>query len=178
MGMIATGGQLNPKRWIRTFFTLITALLAIALLLTGGLTALQTAAIIIALPFSIVMLLICWSTIIAFTRERRAYAKAERAQFIDHIGEHYGLEVEEPLERGLVAGQPKWVRGLRRRLRLGTDAAAPRRASPATLAEENALPDSVPTADVDAIVDHDPLAVTDDPDIPEHGEDEPRGIPQ
>ncbi|MEF3405567.1 BCCT family transporter [Agromyces sp. CCNWLW203] len=178
MGMIATGGQLNPKRWIRIFFTLITALLAIALLLTGGLTALQTAAIIIALPFSIVMLLICWSTIIAFTRERRAYAKAERAQFIDHIGEHYGLEVEEPLERGLIAGQPNWVRGLRRRLRLGTDVAGPRRASPATLAEENALPDSVPTADVDEIVDHDPLADHDDPDIPEHGEDEPRGIPQ
>lgn len=179
MGMIATGGQLNPKRWIRTFFTMITALLAISLLLTGGLTALQTAAIIIALPFSIVMLLICWSTIIAFTRERRAYAKAERAQFIDHIGEHYGLEVEVPLERGLIAGEPRWIRGLRRRLRLGTDAAvAPRRVSPELLAEENALPDVVLLADVDDVVDHDPLADHDDPDVPEHGEDDPRSLPQ
>jgi choline-glycine betaine transporter len=96
MGMIATGGQVNPKRWIRVFFALITALLAIALLLTGGLTALQTAAIIIALPFSIVMLLICWSTIIAFTRERRAHAKAESARLIDHIGERYTLDAETP----------------------------------------------------------------------------------
>ncbi|MFE6965451.1 BCCT family transporter [Agromyces sp. NPDC057679] len=179
MGMIATGGQLNPKRWIRTFFTAITAALAIALLLSGGLKALQTAAIIIALPFSVVMLLICWSTIIAFTRERRAYAKAERAQFVDHIGEYYGLEVEEPLERGLVAAPPAWVRGLRRRLGLHEDATgSTRRASTRALAAENALPDNVPTDDVDAVVDHDPLSSGDDPEIPEHGEDDPRTLPR
>lgn len=179
MGMIATGGQLNPKRWIRTFFTAITAALAIALLLSGGLKALQTAAIIIALPFSVIMLLICWSTIIAFTRERRAYAKAERAQFIDHIGEYYGLEVEEPLERGLVASAPAWVRGLRRRLGLHSDAAGlTRPASPRALAAENARPDNVPTADVDEIVAHDPLSGGDDPDVPEHGEDDPRSLPR
>ncbi|MFF2275791.1 BCCT family transporter [Agromyces sp. NPDC058126] len=179
MGMIATGGQLNPKRWIRTFFTAITAALAIALLLSGGLKALQTAAIIIALPFSVVMLLICWSTIIAFTRERRAYAKAERAQFVDHIGEYYGLEVEEPLERGLVAAPPAWVRGLRRRLGLHEDVTgSTRRASTRALAAENALPDNVPTDDVDAVVDHDPLSSGDDPEIPEHGEDDPRTLPR
>jgi hypothetical protein len=61
---------------------------------------------------------------------------------------------------------------------VGREVGNPRRPPPPTLAEENALPDSVPTADVDTIVDHDPLAGTDDPDIPEHGEDEPRGIPQ
>lgn len=179
MGMIATGGQLNPKRWIRTFFTAITAALAIALLLSGGLKALQTAAIIIALPFSVVMLLICWSTIIAFTRERRAYAKAERAQFIDHIGEYYGLEVEEPLERGIVAAAPAWVRGLRRRLGLHEDATgSTRHASARALAAENALPDNVPTDDVDEVVDHDPLSGGDDPEIPEHGEDDPRSLPR
>lgn len=179
MGMIATGGQLNPKRWIRTFFTATTAALAIALLLSGGLKALQTAAILIALPFSVVMLLICWSTVIAFTRERRAYAKAERAQFIDHIGEYYGLEVEEPLERGIVAAPPAWVRGLRRRLGLHAEVTGPpRRASTRALSAENALSDNVPTDDVDEVVDHDPLASGDDPEIPEHGEDDPRTLPQ
>jgi|GEM_PF-3368607 len=73
----------------------------------GGLNALQTVAILIALPFSIVMLLMCWSTVLAFQRERRAYARAERAQFIQHIGEHYGLEVEEPNEQGL---RPPWLK--------------------------------------------------------------------
>ena len=63
--------------------------------------ALQTAAIITALPFSIVMLLICWSTIVAFRRERAAYDRAQRAKFVDEIGERYGLEVEGPNERGI-----------------------------------------------------------------------------
>lgn len=178
MGMIATGGQQNPRRWIRTFFVLTTALLAIALLLTGGLTALQTAAIIIALPFSVVMLLICWSTIIAFTRERRAYSKAERAQFIDHIGDFYGLEVEEPLERGILPKGADWVSGLRRRLGLHADSSPTRgRASQRALDAQNTWIKNVPTDDVDTMVDHDPLANVDDPEIPEHGEDEPRGMP-
>jgi choline/glycine/proline betaine transport protein len=99
MGMIASGGQVEPRKWIRIFFACITSLLAIALLLSGGLEALKTAAIIIALPFSVVMLLICWSTVIAFSRERRAYDKAQRAAFVDHIGDFYGLEVDAPVER-------------------------------------------------------------------------------
>lgn len=113
MGMIATGGDTEPRPWVRVFFTVITAMLASALLLAGGLVALQTAAIIIALPFSVIMLLMCWSTILAFQRERRAYARAQRAQLIAHIGDHYGLEVEEPNARGLDA---PW-RGLGRRRR-------------------------------------------------------------
>jgi len=92
------------------FFVVITAALASALLLAGGLQALQTAAILIALPFSIVMLLMCWSTVLAFQRERRAYARAERAQFIERIGDHYGLEVEEPNERGV---RFPWIVGRR-----------------------------------------------------------------
>lgn len=104
MAMIATGGQVEPRRWIRVVFACASSLLAIALLLSGGLQALKTAAIIIALPFSIIMLLICWSTAIAFTRETRAYQKAQRASFRDQIGQYYGLEVEDPLERGPFGG--------------------------------------------------------------------------
>ena len=103
MAMIATGGQIEPKGWIRVFFTCITSLLAIALLLSGGLEALKTAAIIIALPFSIVMIAICWATVVAFNRELRAYDRAERAAMVDRIGDYYGLEVEEPTERGIFA---------------------------------------------------------------------------
>lgn len=97
---------------MRVFFTLATAALAIALLLAGGLSVLQTAAITIALPFSVVMLLICWSTIIAFRRERRVYARAERAQLVDYVGEHYGLDVESGNEEGV--RMPGWWRRQRR----------------------------------------------------------------
>ncbi|WP_082473713.1 BCCT family transporter [Curtobacterium sp. Leaf261] len=99
MAMLATGGVLEPKNWIRIFFAVVTALVAIALLLSGGLTALKTAAITTALPFSIVMILMCWATIIAFTRERRAYQQAERAVLMDELAEHYEREVFGPENR-------------------------------------------------------------------------------
>ncbi|PPF56284.1 choline transporter [Clavibacter michiganensis] len=121
MAMIASGGDIEPRNWLRVFFAVLAALLAIALLLTGGLDALKTAAITTALPFSIVLLLSCWSTMIAFTRERRAYDKAERDLLLDRIGVHYGLEVEAPSERGLVV---PW-RALKRRVRGADSPSAP-----------------------------------------------------
>ncbi|ROP49569.1 MULTISPECIES: BCCT family transporter [unclassified Rathayibacter] len=99
MSMIATGGDAEPRNRIRIFFALATALLALSLLIAGGLDALQTAAILSALPFSVVMILMCVATVIAFRREIRAYDKARRAAFVGDIGSFYGLEVEEPLER-------------------------------------------------------------------------------
>ncbi|MFZ8756213.1 BCCT family transporter [Microbacterium sp. HMH0099] len=124
MGMIATGGEEEPKRWVRVFFTLATSLIAFALLLAGGLTALQTAAISIALPFSLVLLAICWATVTAFRRELRAYDRAERAQLRDAIGAHYGLEVEEPNERGIFGFHARWRR--RREVAATPDAAGER----------------------------------------------------
>jgi choline/glycine/proline betaine transport protein len=105
MSMIGSGGQADPKRWIRAFFACVTSALAIALLLAGGLQALQTAAIIIALPFSIVMLLMCWATSIAFSREHQAYEKARRAAFVDRIGSHYGLDADDLDESSVPAGR-------------------------------------------------------------------------
>jgi choline/glycine/proline betaine transport protein len=113
MGMLATGGNPEPSKPVRALFTLITAVLAVALLIAGGLVALQTAAIIIALPFSVVMLLICWALVVAFRRERAAYERAQREQFVERIGEHYGLEVELPNEEGVPP--PRWTRRFTRR---------------------------------------------------------------
>ena len=173
MGMIATGGQQNPKRWIRTFFVAVTAALAIALLLAGGLTALQTAAITIALPFSIVLLLICWSTFVAFTRERRAYVRAERAQLIDKIGDYYGLEVESRDETGVLGGaQPRWVRSLQKRLGIPVAPTTPIRIPAHLLSAESRADASPATLDVDDLVSSDELSAYDDPDVPSHGEDE------
>ena len=132
MGMLATGGNPEPARWVRVFFTVLTAVLAVALLIAGGLTALQTAAIATALPFSIVMLGICWSTVLAFQRERRAYDRARRAQFVDQIGDHYGLEVESREDSGLRL--PGWWPGRR------TKDAAPAAASEPAAASDPTEP--------------------------------------
>jgi choline/glycine/proline betaine transport protein len=57
---ITSGGQPKPPVWQRIFWALTEGLVAAVLLLAGGLTALQTAAIASALPFVIVMLVVCF----------------------------------------------------------------------------------------------------------------------
>lgn len=83
------------------------------------------AAITTALPFSIVLLLTCWSTVIAFTRERRAYDRAERALLLERVGEYYGLEVDAPAERGVQTGLGRPWRVIRQRLRPNRGTARP-----------------------------------------------------
>lgn len=46
--------------WQRLFWTVLMAVLAIILLLAGGLSALQSATIMSALPFTLILLLMCW----------------------------------------------------------------------------------------------------------------------
>ncbi len=50
----------NSPTWQRLFWTALMAVLAIVLLLVGGLGALQSATMMSALPFTFIMLLICW----------------------------------------------------------------------------------------------------------------------
>ncbi|OTG74544.1 choline transporter [Acinetobacter sp. ANC 4169] len=50
----------NSPTWQRLFWTVLMAVLAIVLLLVGGLGALQSATMMSALPFTFIMLLICW----------------------------------------------------------------------------------------------------------------------
>ena len=50
----------NSPTWQRLFWTVLMAVLAIVLLLVGGLGALQSATMMSALPFTFIMLFICW----------------------------------------------------------------------------------------------------------------------
>ena len=50
----------NSPIWQRLFWTVLMAVLAIVLLLVGGLGALQSATMMSALPFTLIMLFICW----------------------------------------------------------------------------------------------------------------------
>lgn len=57
---ITSGGHPKPPVWQRIFWAVTEGLVASVLLLAGGLAALQTAAIAGALPFVMVMLVICY----------------------------------------------------------------------------------------------------------------------
>lgn len=58
--IITSGGNEDPPVWQRIFWAVTEGVVAAALLLAGGLSALQTAAISSALPFAFVMLLMCF----------------------------------------------------------------------------------------------------------------------
>ena len=57
LSMITSKGDLHPPNALRLFWGVLIGGVALVLLLTGGLGALQTAAIVAALPFSVVMIL-------------------------------------------------------------------------------------------------------------------------
>ncbi|SCK42639.1 BCCT family transporter [Streptomyces sp. WMMB 322] len=103
--MLASGGDPNPPTWSRVFWALAEGAVAIALLTAGGsatdsLTTLQTTAIIIALPFSLVMLAMCVATLKSFRRERQAYLDAKREAQQDRMIDKTIQVIEENLERG------------------------------------------------------------------------------
>ncbi len=89
--MLASGGDPNPPTWSRILWGSLEGLVAIALLTAGGssgLTALRYAAIIIALPFSIVMLLMCWATLKEFRAERQLMVRIQRRQQHEELTNH------------------------------------------------------------------------------------------
>ncbi|MDV3205809.1 MAG: BCCT family transporter [Rhodococcus ruber] len=70
--ILATGGNLETPRITRVYWAVLEGIAAAVLLLVGGsgsLTALQTASIATAVPFSIVMVLACVSMLKAFRYE-------------------------------------------------------------------------------------------------------------
>ena len=66
---IASGGSTSPPVWQRVFWAVLEGVVAGALLLGGGLLALQTAAITTALPFCLIVLAACWALIRALRAE-------------------------------------------------------------------------------------------------------------
>ncbi|MGO3005197.1 MAG: BCCT family transporter, partial [Halomonas sp.] len=68
---ITAGGKIDAPRPQRMFWAVIEGLIAIVLLIGGGLTALQAGVTATAIPFSIVMLLMCYSIIKALNSELR-----------------------------------------------------------------------------------------------------------
>jgi BCCT family betaine/carnitine transporter len=68
---ITAGGKVDAPKPQRIFWALIEGAIAIALLLGGGLTALQTAVITTGLPFTLVLLAGCYAIIKGLMSEPR-----------------------------------------------------------------------------------------------------------
>ncbi|MGY2461497.1 BCCT family transporter [Vreelandella sulfidaeris] len=72
---ITAGGKIDAPRPQRMFWAIVEGLIAIVLLIGGGLTALQAGVTATAIPFSIVLLLMCYSIIKALNGELRLIRK-------------------------------------------------------------------------------------------------------
>lgn len=82
--MLASGGNPQPPVWSRVFWAVLEGLIAATLLIAGavtggdGLSALQTMAILLALPFSLVMIGMMVATAKALLHENWLIERAER----------------------------------------------------------------------------------------------------
>lgn len=63
LGMLSSKGNIEPHKVVVVLWGSMIALTAIVLLLAGGLEAIQMAAIVIAVPFLLLMLAICWQLV-------------------------------------------------------------------------------------------------------------------
>ncbi|MFG3281988.1 BCCT family transporter [Streptomyces sp. NPDC048111] len=63
MGSLTSRGSLHPPTWLVVMWGVLMAAVAAVLLVAGGLKSLQTATILVALPFVVVMLGLCWSLV-------------------------------------------------------------------------------------------------------------------
>lgn len=88
LGMLSTNGSPEPKTWIRVFWVVVAAATAIALIWAGGtdsLSAIQTIAILTAIPFSGVIILMCVSLNKALSYEHRLFVRAQRRSAREEI---------------------------------------------------------------------------------------------
>jgi glycine betaine transporter len=75
LGMQTTNGSLNPSNYIKFIWGGVVAASAAILLYSGGLTALQTASIIAAFPFTFIMIFIVFATMKALKEDYRENKK-------------------------------------------------------------------------------------------------------
>lgn len=61
MGSLTSRGALHPRTWLVVTWGVLMAAVAAVLLVAGGLESLQSATILVALPFVVVMLALCWA---------------------------------------------------------------------------------------------------------------------
>ncbi len=78
---LTSGGKLDSPRTQRVFWAVMEGVLAAVLLIGGGLSALQTAAVATGLPFAVVLLVLVWSLHRAFHEE------------LDMLEAHYDAEL-------------------------------------------------------------------------------------
>lgn len=77
LGMTTSDGDLNPPRHKKLFWGILIALVALALIVSGGIAMIQTIAIVIAFPYLFILAATCVSNVLVLTREYRSLKQRE-----------------------------------------------------------------------------------------------------
>ncbi|KAF0812896.1 Glycine betaine transporter OpuD [Andreprevotia sp. IGB-42] len=80
LAMQSTRGKQNPPAWIKLVWGLVIGAMAIVLLFSGGLKALQTLSIVAALPFALIMVGLCVALYKALAEDERVLERKEKAR--------------------------------------------------------------------------------------------------
>ncbi|UTR06930.1 BCCT family transporter [Alkalihalobacillus sp. LMS6] len=109
LGMQSTNGTLNPSTKIKFTWGIMLSAIAIVLLYSGGLQALQNTMIIAALPFSIIMILMAYSLIKALSQEKEEIeqSRAKRRQRKEYRIQKQQINKEKRKEKREVNEQKK-----------------------------------------------------------------------
>ncbi|MDV6373786.1 glycine betaine uptake BCCT transporter [Deinococcus arenicola] len=79
LGLQSSGGEKEPSNPVKFTWGIMQSLIAVALLLSGGLAGLQSASVVAALPFSVIMIGMCFSLFKALKSEFPARTVVKRA---------------------------------------------------------------------------------------------------
>lgn len=79
LGMMSTGGNPNPPARVKLAWGVLVAAIATSLMLAGGIAALQTATIVFALPFALVVVLMAVSVTRAIVHDWEGERRREQA---------------------------------------------------------------------------------------------------
>ncbi|MGO4888047.1 BCCT family transporter [Anaerobacillus sp. MEB173] len=71
LGMLTTDGNINPPIFVKIVWGVLMAAIAAILLLSSGLEGLQTASLISALPFTVILIIMCFSLLKSLKIERK-----------------------------------------------------------------------------------------------------------
>jgi choline/glycine/proline betaine transport protein len=90
---LTSGGKHDVPKTQRIFWALTEGAVAAILLIGGGLTALQTAAISTGLPFAVILLLMCYTVYLGLDNEYQILRSEEFADRIEDLTEGGDVEV-------------------------------------------------------------------------------------
>ncbi len=78
VGMMTSGGSLEPKTGLKVFWGLVCSSIAAMLLVAGGLKAIQTVAFVVSFPFMILMVFMAWSFIKSISVDSEAVQRSKK----------------------------------------------------------------------------------------------------